>query len=49
MKIKDERETQKNKTKTKQNKKSKIKTENNKGAEALVKGWELNDFVMRLS
>ena len=44
MKIKDERETQK-----KKQKKSKIKTENNKGAEALVKGWELNDFVMRLS
>ena len=33
----------------KKQKKSKIKTENNKGAEALVKGWELNDFVMRLS
>ena len=39
----------KEKRKKKKQKKSKIKTENNKGAEALVKGWELNDFVMRLS
>ena len=28
--------------------KQKTKTENNKEEEALVKGWELNDFAVRL-
>ena len=53
MKIIDERETQKN-SKTKQNKKhankqKKNNTEAECGTEAIVKGWELNDFVVYLS
>ena len=42
MKIIDEREMQKKK-------KKKTMTEKNKGAEAVVKGCELNDIVVRLS
>ena len=43
MKIIDKREMKKNKTKNKK------KTEKDKGAEAIVEGWELNDFVVHLS
>ena len=43
MKTVDERELQKP-TKEKQ-----TKTERSKGTEAIVKGWELNDFVVHLS
>ena len=45
------RNAKKQKTTEKQNKnkKRKTKTERNKGAEAIVKGWELNSFVLRLS
>ena len=45
MKIIDKREMKKNKTKNKK----KTKTEKDKGAEAIVEGWELNDFVVHLS
>ena len=48
MKIIDERKTKKKQKKQKQ----KTMTEKNKGrggAEALVEGWELNDFVVHLS
>ena len=38
----DERELQKNKTKEKQ------RTKGARGTEAIVKWWELNDFVMDL-
>ena len=44
MKIIDEGETQTNKQTKKQ-----TKTKKNKGRKAIVKGWELNDFVVRLS
>ena len=44
MKIIDERETQK-KSKTKQTKKG---SKEQRGTEAIVKGWELNDFVVHL-
>ena len=43
MKTIDEREMQKT-TKEKQ-----TKAERRKGTEAIVKGWELNDFVVHLS
>ena len=53
MKIVDERETQKNKTKQKLKKKTirKKTAEKNKegGFEAVVKEWELNDFIVHLS
>ena len=45
MKIIDARETQKKKQKTKQNKDIKEQT----GTKAIVKGQELNIFVVRLS
>ena len=45
MKILDERNTQKNKTK-----KKKTKTEKSKGVtEAILQGWELIDFIVHLS
>ena len=47
MKIVDERETQKKKKKQKQ-KKNKDRKEQG-GTESMVKGWELNDFVLHLS
>ena len=40
----DEREMQK-----KQKKKNKQRQKGARGTEALVKGWDLNDFVMHLS
>ena len=43
MKIVDERETQKNNKNTKKDRKEQG------GTEAIVKGWELNDFVVHLS
>ena len=46
MKIIDERETQKTKTKTKKTNKDR---KEQGGAEAIVKVWELNDFVVHLS
>ena len=51
MKKIDRRETQKKKKKkiNKKHKKNKQKTEKNKGTEAIVKGRELNDFVVHLS
>ena len=45
MEITDEKETQKNNTKTKTNKDRKGQG----GAEAIVKVWELNDFAVHLS
>ena len=46
MKIIDEREIQKhNKRKTKKGRKE----QGARGTEAIVKGWELNDFVVNLS
>ena len=45
MKIIDERETQK---KTKKTNKNKDRKEQG-GTKAIVKGWELNDFVVHLS
>ena len=45
MKIVDERETQKKKKKQKKNKDRKEQG----GTESMVKGWELNDFVLHLS
>ena len=46
MKILDERNTQKNKTK----KKKQTKTEKSKGVtEAILQGWELIDFIVHLS
>ena len=47
MKIIDERETQKQKQKKKKNK-NKDRWEQG-GTEAIVNGWELNDFVVHLS
>ena len=45
MKILDERNTQKDKTKKKQ-----TKTEKSKGVtEAILQGWELIDFIVHLS
>ena len=44
MKIIDERELQK-----KQQKKNKQRQKGARGTEAIVKGWELNDFVLHLS
>ena len=35
--------------KKKQQQKKQRKTEKNKGGKAIVKGWELNDFVVHLS
>ena len=50
MKKIDRRETQKKKKKiNKKHKKNKQKTEKNKRTEAIVKGRELNDFVVHLS
>ena len=46
MEIIDERETQKQKTKTKYKKHTQKRT---RGTEATVKAWELNDFVLHLS
>ena len=43
-KIIDERETH-----TKKQKKSKAEKNKGVGTEAIVKGWELNDFVVHLS
>ena len=48
MKIIDKREMKKKQNK-KQKTKNKKKTEKDKGAEAIVEGWELNDFVVHLS
>ena len=45
MKIIDERETQKKQKKTNKNKDRKEQG----GTKAIVKGWELNDFVVHLS
>ena len=45
MKIIDERETQKKPKKTNKNKDRKEQG----GTKAIVKGWELNDFVVHLS
>ena len=46
----DETEPQKqNKNKQKTNKKNKHWKGQREGAEAIVKGWELNDFVVHLS
>ena len=45
MKIIDERETQKKKKQTNKNKDRKEQG----GTKAIVKGWELNDFVVHLS
>ena len=44
MKTTDEREMQKNKQK-----KNKQRQKGIRGIEAIVKGWELNDFVAHLS
>ena len=46
MKIIDERET--HKKKAKQNKQTKKGSKEQRGTEAIVKGWELNDFVVHL-
>ena len=46
IKIIDEKKKQNQQKKTKQNK---TKIEKNKGTEAIAKGGELNDFVVRLS
>ena len=46
IKIIDERETQKQKNKQKTNKETKNRK---RGTEATAKGWEINDFVERLS
>ena len=47
MKIVDEGETQKKKKKKRNRKKSKDRKEQ-QGTEAIVKGWELNDFLVHL-
>ena len=49
MKIIDERETQTKKTPKKQTKTTKQRQKKARGTKVIVKGWELNDFVARLS
>ena len=49
MKIIDGRETLTKKNKDRNANKKKQRQERTRGTKAIVKGWELNDFVVRLS